>query len=219
MYTVKQYTAQDYETWNSFVSASKNGTFLFHRDFMEYHADRFSDFSLIVFDGQKPVALLPANRVAHAVHSHQGLTYGSLVLGHKTYLTQVIAAMRALLEHLHLAGIEKLHIKQIPYMYHKVPAQETDYILFLCKGGLVRRDSLSVIENSSALNFIKSRKEAVKRGGKNNLCIAEDDDFDLFWERILIPNLKQRYNAAPVHTVEEIKLLRQRFPENIRHFN
>ena len=66
--------------WNDFVSKSKNGTFLFHRDFIEYHSDKFDDFSLLVFFKQELVALLPANQVNNTIFSHQGLTYGGLIL-------------------------------------------------------------------------------------------------------------------------------------------
>ena len=33
--------------WDAFVKTSKNGTFLFMRDYMEYHNDRFIDYSLL----------------------------------------------------------------------------------------------------------------------------------------------------------------------------
>ncbi|MGA9639546.1 MAG: FemAB family protein, partial [Flavobacterium sp.] len=62
-YTVRQYQKSDYKQWNDFISQAKNATFLFHRDFMEYHQDRFEDYSLMVFDNEKLVAVLPANRV------------------------------------------------------------------------------------------------------------------------------------------------------------
>ena len=75
-YTVRLYEGNDYENWNAFIGQAKNATFLFHRDFMEYHSDRFQDYSLIVLDGEKWVAVLPANVVENQVFSHQGLTYG-----------------------------------------------------------------------------------------------------------------------------------------------
>jgi hypothetical protein len=43
--------------WNLFVRSAKNGLFMFDRNYMDYHAGRFSDHSLIAFDegliGQK----------------------------------------------------------------------------------------------------------------------------------------------------------------------
>ena len=84
-YIVRKYQSTDYLTWNEFVANAKNATFLFHRDFMEYHSDRFQDFSLLIFDeNQNLKAILPANRVNDIVFSHHGLTYGGLVLNQKT---------------------------------------------------------------------------------------------------------------------------------------
>ena len=36
---------------------------------------------------------------------------------------------------------------------------------------------------------------------------------------ILIPNLKQKHQAKPVHTIDEISFLKSKFPNNIRQFN
>jgi lipid II:glycine glycyltransferase (peptidoglycan interpeptide bridge formation enzyme) len=41
----------------------------------------------------------------------------------------------------------------------------------------------------------------------------------LFWEEVLEPNLDKKHQAKPVHTVVEIEMLQQKFPDNIRHFN
>jgi hypothetical protein len=38
-----------------------------------------SDYSLLIFEEDKLIAVLPANRVSDTVYSHQGLTYGGLV--------------------------------------------------------------------------------------------------------------------------------------------
>src|ERR1039458_10102236 len=60
---VELYTPQHKQAWDEFVAGSRNGTFLVHRDHMEYHRDRFCDSSLLVFDDRgRLVALLPANR-------------------------------------------------------------------------------------------------------------------------------------------------------------
>ena len=59
MIEIHRYTAAYHRDWNDFVSESSNGTFLFLREYMEYHADRFTDYSLLVYDGNK---LLPCYR-------------------------------------------------------------------------------------------------------------------------------------------------------------
>ena len=219
MYTIQRYTTEYYEQWNDFVAKSKNGTFLFHRDFMEYHANRFIDYSLIIFEGENPVALLPAHKVGGNLYSHWGLTYGGLILSDKTKLSGVIQLFKQILQFLNQSGIDKLFIKAIPHIYHKIPAEELEYALFLADAKVIRRDSLFVIEKASALAFTKTRREAIRRGEKNNLQIIEESGFELFWNEILIPNLSNRHDARPVHSIEEIVKLQKKFPDNIRHFN
>ncbi|WP_396174677.1 GNAT family N-acetyltransferase [Flavobacterium sp.] len=218
-YTVRQYSSEDFELWNAFISTAKNATFLFHRDFMEYHADRFEDFSLLVFEGENLVALLPANRVGHTIFSHQGLTYGGFVFDEKIKLVQVIAVFQSVLLFLNKQHIQTFQLKLIPSIYNKSFAEEIEYALFLVQAKLTRRDCLSVIDLSKPYFISKTRREAIRRGEKNQLVIKEELNFELFWNEILIPNLDKKHHAKPVHTVEEIINLQQKFPKNIRHFN
>src|ERR1700722_2058543 len=78
---IERYEARNKACWDDFVRESKNGVFLFYRDYLEYHADRFSDFSLLFFQGDRLVALMPANRVDETVISHGGLTFGGIISG------------------------------------------------------------------------------------------------------------------------------------------
>ena len=94
-YTIKIYEPSDYCIWNAFISTAKNGTFLFHRDFMEYHQDRFEDYSLLVFSGKNCVAVLPANTLQNTVFSHSGLSYGGLVYEDGLSLVNVIGCFKA----------------------------------------------------------------------------------------------------------------------------
>lgn len=218
-YTVKRYQENDYENWNAFIGQAKNATFLFHRDFMEYHSDRFQDFSLIVLDGEKWLGVLPANIVGNQVFSHQGLTYGGLVYNEKVKLASVIEIFRSILLFLNDNKMEKLQLKLIPSIYHIKPAEELNYALFLAEAQLIRRDSMAVLDLSKPCTISKTRKECIRRGIKNNLVIKEELDFKLFWEEVLEPNLDKKYKAKPVHSIAEIEMLQRKFPNNIRHFN
>lgn len=218
-FSVKQYQESDYENWNAFIGQAKNATFLFHRDFIEYHKDRFEDYSLMVFDGEKLVAILPANKVGNEIFSHQGLTYGGLVYNEVSKLMTVITAFRAVLLFLAANEIEKLHLKTIPSIYHNKPAEEIQYALFLAEAKLTRRDSLSVIDLTQKYDFSKIRKRGILKAKACGLVIKEENDFESFWNQVLIPNLEERHGAKPVHSVEEIKLLKSLFPANIRQFN
>ena len=218
-YTIKRYTSEDFALWNAFVSNAKNATFLFHRDFMEYHSDRFQDFSLLIYDDDKLISVLPANRTGDAIFSHQGLTYGGFVFDAKIKLGEVISMTKYVLHFLHQNDIATFQLKLIPSIYNQFFSEEVEYALFLTDAKLIRRDCLSVIDMTKPFSFTKTRKESIRRGEKNNLVIKEELKFDLFWNEILIPNLEKKHHSKPVHTVEEITKLQEKFPKNIRHFN
>ena len=219
VYSVEIYQPKFKSVWNTFVSQSKNATFLFQRDFMEYHQDRFEDFSLMIFKKEKLVALLPANRLGNELHSHQGLTYGGLLLLEDVRFEIVLNCFEALLKFLHKEKITTLYTKEIPSIYCHLPSEEIRYLNFILKAELVRRDTLSVIDTQNKLKFSNSRLEGVKRANKHQLKIVNDDDFEMFWNSILKSNLKKKHDASPVHSLEEILYLKQKFPNNIKQFN
>ena len=130
-YTIIQYDSSYFSLWNAFVGQAKNATFLFHRNFMEYHFERFEDFSLLVFDGKKLVAVLPANKGGTVIYSHQGLTYGGLVYGDQSNQASIISIFKTVLTYLHQNNFEKLVLKTLPSIYNKKPAEELLYALFL----------------------------------------------------------------------------------------
>jgi hypothetical protein len=218
-YTVRRYHSDDFLLWNAFVSNAKNASFLFHRNFMEYHADRFQDYSLMVFEKNQLVSILPANHLDNQLFSHQGLTYGGFVFGPEIKLGEVLNITQTVLQFLHENQIKSLQVKLIPTIYNRYFSEEIEYALFLAEAKLTRRDCLSVIDLTKDFSITKTRKESIRRGQKNNLVVKEELNFELFWNEILIPNLDKKHSVKPVHTVEEITKLQQKFPKNIRHFN
>lgn len=218
-YTVRKYQKSDFATWNAFINKAKNATFLFHRNFMEYHNDRFEDFSLVVEDESKWIAVLPANVVDQTVFSHQGLTYGGLVYDEKLKLNAVIDVFSTLLKFLQKQNLITLQLKLLPGFYANAFAEELNYALFLAEAKLVRRDTNAVIDLQRKFSIAKGRMQGVSKGIKNKLTVKEEVNFETFWNQILIPNLDFTYNAKPVHSLDEIQRLHHDFPSNIRQFN
>src|SRR5690349_11161078 len=97
---VRQYEQSDRESWNEFIESSKNGTFLFDRNYMDYHSNRFKDNSLMIYDSkEKLVAVLPANKRENILLSHGGLTYGGLITNDKITTPLVIEIFSDVLDH------------------------------------------------------------------------------------------------------------------------
>ncbi len=186
---------------------------------MEYHEDRFTDHSLMVLKDDTLVGLLAANVIGNTAYAHQGLTYGGLICNRTLKLNDFIETFRAILIALQTEGIETLNLKAMPSIYCAGPNSEIDYVMFLLEAQLTRRDALSVIDLREDIKFSSSRVEGCKRAMKHGLKVEEEDDLNSFWNAILVPNLKNKYNTNPVHSLEEISLLKERFSRNIRQFN
>lgn len=206
--------------WNNFVAQAKNATFLFHRDFMEYHSDRFQDFSLLIFDEKDNLkAIVPGNIYENKVHSHQGLTYGGIVIYSTLKLEKFISIYSEILHFLNENKIETIHFKLIPTIYCSQPSEEINYALFLSEAKLTRRDALVTIDLQSQFKIDSNRVEGVKRAEKLGLEIKKVSDFSDFWNTVLIPNLEAKHEAKPVHTLAEIQTLQEKFPNNIVQYN
>lgn len=216
-YTVRQYSAEDFGLWNDFIAEAKNATFLFHRNFMEYHNDRFEDFSLLVFEDAKLLAVLPANKVGAELHSHSGLTYGGIIVDKDLKLQIFLDVFKEICQFLK-PTFNKVFFKIIPSIYNTHFSDELLYALFLTDAKLIRRDTLSVIDNSLAENISQKRKYEIRKGEKHNLEVRQTNDFSVFWNQILIPTLEEKHQTKPVHSLEEIQKLHQFFPENIKQF-
>ena len=103
-----RYTPALKAEWDAAVEASRNGTFLFRRDYLEYHADRFPDVTNLFFLKGKVIALLPAHRQGDMLCSHAGLTYGGLILSPSATAERVLALFDLMAEELPRDGITRL---------------------------------------------------------------------------------------------------------------
>lgn len=214
MIRLERYSSEHFEKWNELISRSKNGTFLLNRNFMDYHSDRFKDFSLMIYRNDKLEAVFPANIAEDTVYSHQGLTYGGMVYTSKVSATDMLEIFEALKSFYQESGVKKLIYKSIPYIYDVYPSQEDLYALFVNKAKQIGCNISSTIDSKNFIGFSELRKRGLKKALKNGLKISETPSFSKFWT-VLEHNLMERYGVKPVHSLEEILLLKERFPANI----
>jgi hypothetical protein len=218
-FIVKLYQKSDYEKWNAFISKAKNATFLFHRDFMEYHKDRFQDYSLMVYDDEKLIAVLPANKVGDSVHSHQGLTFGGVIYDNAVNGEKAELILDSLLAFLIGNSIDVFYLKQIPPFYLLNGNAEIDFFLIQRGAVLYRKEMNLGINLSMPLSVSKSKLKHFRKIDKLDLEIVEQNDLTPFWNQVLIPRLLEKHKANPVHTLKEITFLKESFPENIKQYS
>lgn len=217
MFEITRYTADRKTAWDNFVARSKQGTFLFCRDYMDYHSDRFHDHSLMVWNDNALVAVLPANQEADVLWSYQGLTYGGLLTLDKTKTAEVCDIFRHINNYLRAQGFHRVLYKPIPWIYHRLPAEEDLYAVFnVCRARLTVRSIASVIRSSNSLKWSRIRSWGADKAHTHGIEVKLGDaDYAPFW-KVLTENLKTTHHVAPVHTLEEMQRLHAAFPDNIK---
>jgi len=216
MFDIFRYIPAKQTEWDAFIAKSKNGTFLMCRGYMDYHSDRFHDCSLMFYLKGKLYAVLPANVSDGTLYSHQGLTYGGLVMDEKCTAANILHLFEEMNEWLKGIGVKRVVYKPIPHIYCSMPAEEDLYALTsVCRAQLVIRDISTAILADKRMNFSESRKGGIRKAQRKGLVVRESNDFTAFWQ-ILHDNLLSKYAVRPVHSVDELELLHARFPKNIR---
>ncbi len=215
-FSVEKYDSHARHIWNDFLSHCKNSHFMFNRDFMEYHADRFEDFSLFIMDEkQNVVSLLPANIKDRIFYSHQGLTFGGLLFDRNIHATEVIEIFDALKIFLKENDVDRIIYKPIPAIYHQYPAQEDLYALFRNDAQLFRRDISSSILMKDAYKYSKGKVTGIRKAKKEGVECKEVATPSLVWD-VIREVLAEQHTTQPVHNELEIDYLKAKFPENIR---
>ena len=215
---LKRYTEEQKNIWNEFVRNSKNGHFFFLRDYMEYHSDKFDDFSLMIFDEtDKLIAILPANVKEDILYSHQGLTFGGFLVDDKMKTETMLEVFELLKQFLKEKNIVKIVYKCIPYIYHTKPSEEDRYALFRTDAKLIRRDVTSTIDLTEQVRYSKGRKWTINKAKKELIETFESNDYETFW-KLLTGVLESNHEAKPVHILEEMNKLASLFPKNIKLF-
>jgi len=219
MFEIRRYTPADKPAWDRYVAKARNSTFLFYRNYMDYHADRFTDHSLMFYIEGHLHSILPANIVGNTLYSHQGLTYGGLVMDVNVTAADVIQLFREMNEWLHEAGITRVVYKPVPWVYHQHASEEDLYPLFwICNAKVISRDVGTVIFMQQHLRWRKDRRRRLRHAHELGVKVVREDNFRAFWP-VLENNLVDRHGVRPVHTVEEIELLHSRFPKHIIQYN
>lgn len=220
MITVKRYLDQDCELWDKFNLNAKNRLFMFDRDYMDYHRDRFMDHSLLFFDEDELIALFPACEKEGVLMSHGGLTYGGFLTDSRMKQHTMNECFEVLREYAREKGIQRIIYKTIPYIYHKQPSEEDRYSLYASDAKLITVDASTYVNLKNPLKMPKGRKAQISRAKREGVIIevlSEMKDYESFIDlenEVLI----SRHETHAVHTGQELKMLHDRFPNNIHLF-
>lgn len=215
MIKVERYTPRQAATWDDFLELTATATFLHKRAYMDYHAHRFVDCSLLARDNDRLVAVLPACCDGTTVTSHAGLSYGGLHcdLRH-THADTVLHVFRAMTAFLAAEGFDTLVYKPVPHIYHRYVADDDLYAMYRLDATLTSSALSQAIALSEPLPFDRGNKSGVNHALKQGVTVERGGDFGIFWP-VLEQVLMERHGLHPVHSVDEMRLLHSRFPDQI----
>lgn len=212
---IVRYSPEHASNWDAFVDNSRNGTFLFRRGYMDYHADRFTDHSLMAVSSGRAMAALPANERDGTLWSHQGLTYGGWIYGDKMRTATMLDVFEAMTDYLAgLGTIERVIYKPTPKIYHQLPSDEDLYALFRNDARLIRRDVATAIAPRARLSLRSGTKGSIKKALKRGVTTRISQDIVAY--HTLLCDVLGRHGATPVHALDELSLLMRRFPDHIK---
>ncbi|TCV97817.1 acetyltransferase (GNAT) family protein [Luteibacter rhizovicinus] len=213
MFTVRPYVPADAEAWDDLVARSRNGNLLHRRGYMDYHAHRFVDRSLIVERHGEVVAVLPASLHDDGIVSHGGLTYAGLIVSPAMRTETTLDVFGQVGGHYRSQGVKRIVYKAVPHVYHAYHAEEDLYVLHRLGARLMRRDVSSAISLRETFHFSQGRKHSIGKARKAGIQMRVSDDLAGF--HAVLTDTLRKHEVGPTHSADELILLHSRFPHHI----
>ena len=204
-------------TWEEFCERSQQDTFLVTRRFLNYHKDRFSDKSLLIYSKDQLVALFPASEFGEhnkSIVSHPGITFGGLIHDGRIRGADFEAIYSGLAGY-YSGRYKSMVVKPIPEIYQNKPNDDEKFGLFRVGAKKTQVNLSSAIKLTREYRVSSRRKRNFKKAMKSGLSVGHGMRFlDAFWE-ILEQNLKSKFGVTPTHSLYEIYELFRKFPDNL----
>lgn len=203
--------------WELFCDQAENSTILHTRRFLSYHGNKFADKSLMIMESGKFAGLIPAaeSRVhPDLVISHPGITYGGVVHAGRLSGMRMVETLTKISLFYKESGYQRFQYKPVPFIYSSIPVQDDLYALFRLGARRIRSDLSSAIDLSSRRPISERRSRSLKKAKKVVTLSSDPALLNELWE-IVAQNLAWKHDAKPVHSLSELELLRERFPQHI----
>lgn len=215
MIEIIKYDANKHETqWDSFVLESNNGTIFHTRKFLNYHQDRiFEDCSFIFKNKSKIEAVFSGAIINETLHSHPGSSFGGFVFNSLSFECGK-KMVQLLVDFVNKNSLKEVVVIPTPFIYYDNYNEVMEYCLYMKGFNTIEYYISSFVDlKSNLLNQMHDRKRRYIKKMQDKIKIKVSDDLDSFYP-ILINN-KLKHKAKPTHSLEELKILKKKFPNEI----
>lgn len=224
---VKEYTETYHKAWDDFIkNTSRNGGIFQERDFLSYHPEgKFNDASLLFFDKGALMAVFPAAIITEneklKILSHPGSSCGGLIFHNSATLQQVLEILEALIEFYKSKKMDSIEIRLPEPIFNEIPDEELRYLLWHRGFTLKSQEISTCVKLTEAKMWEKLCRKRnlsyIKQQEKEGVKVGETDDIDKVYP-VIEMNLKARYNRIPTHSKDELKRLKQIYPDRIHYW-
>ena len=215
MKIIRYKNSEHKDIWDYYIQKSNNGTIFHLRNFLSYHRERsFQDCSFMFYHKKNIEAVFTGAIIDNCLYSHPGASFGGFVYNELSfpYANQIVDELILAARQLKLSEIV---IIPPPFIYYKKYNETMEYCLY-SKGFNNIEYYISSFVNleNDLISQMHDRKKRYIKKMQGEVEIQESDDLESFYP-ILINN-KLKHKAKPTHTLEELKILMNRFPNQIK---
>lgn len=209
------------------MKETTTGEFINTFNYLGYHSKgRFQDDSIVVVDrgsGEIRGVMVAATDGEEGVTSYPGTTFAGPIVNRMARIEEAEAVLNHILDY-YESKYNIVKIKKIPEYYTRQPFQLMDYI-FLHRGysygmtalaNIIKIGQLFSTEDIFEI-FCSKRRNQVRRVVKEKNFIFMESD--VVREEVWInmnKNLHIKFASKTTHTLEEIRELKRRCPNNIK---
>ena len=216
MLEIIKYNANKHKIlWDLFVLKSNNGTIFHSRKFLSYHKERnFQDCSFLFQNKNNVEALFTGAIIDDVLYSHPGASFGGFIYNQLSFEfgSKIV---ELLLEFAQQNNLKEIVIVPTPFIYYNQYNEVIEYCLYI-KGFSMIEYYISSFVNleSNLLDQLHNRKKRYIKKMENEIEIKLSKDLDGFYP--ILVNNKLKHKTKPTHTLEELKVLMQQFPDEIK---
>jgi hypothetical protein len=122
-----------------------------------------------------------------------------------------------------MTGFDYIRLKPVPWVYHSEVTDQLDFALRFSGFEIEYTELATVLElKKGEEHFLKQVMSSTafrnyQKALKSGLSVIEDADINDYWA-VLENKLELSHNAKPTHTFEEIKYLKELYPDRIKLF-
>lgn len=205
---IKEYDIQYNDQWDKFVTNCINSTIYQTRKFINYHPiDKFIDKSIMIYDNNILICVIPVCKNGDKYFSHLGTTYGGPVIKEEYFK---IDKLKEIIDLIFNYYDNKLEMRIANDIYFN---NSQSSLIYLLQTKLNLKLELSWYINNFNIDninnkFNKRHLIKVKKDNNNNVYITNDLNDYIDFYNILKNTLNIKHNTNPTHTFEEFLLIK-----------